>query len=365
MALANWLNSPRFVPTMRSKHSINDLIAQITGNSACQYLEKFADLESPETLVIHSTNIFNVLIHPNRYKSIVNLGKVNDIRFINKFFESVNSRLTNGDQFIVRFETFTARRKRKTINRIPIIGQIYFLFEFVFMRVFPKVPGLKKLYFFITRGHNRLLSKAEVLGRLVSCGFSIENFASHDGYMFVVTRKFKEPAFNMNPSYGLLYKMPRVSKNGKMIGVYKFRTMHPYAEYLQDYVVTLNGYSESGKPANDFRLTPWGKFLRRYWLDELPQIINLLKGELKLVGVRPISKRFFEDIPEDLRTLRSTQKPGCIPPYVALNRKSDVTAVLEAEREYIHARIRDPYTTDIRFFFAALFNIFVMQRRSA
>ena len=48
--------------------------------------------------------------------------------------------------------------------------------------------------------------------------------------------------------------------------------------------------------------------------------INLFKGDLKLVGCRPVSERYFEDIPKEIQELRLTQKPGCIPPYVALNR---------------------------------------------
>ena len=52
--------------------------------------------------------------------------------------------------------------------------------------------------------------------------------------------------------------------------------MHPYSEYLQDYILKLNGYSETGKPANDFRLVPYGKFLRRYWIDELPQLYKFI-----------------------------------------------------------------------------------------
>ncbi len=341
------------------------LITKLSGPEAYDYLNQHAQLESPETLVVHTTNIFNILVNPHKFKTIINLGKVNDIRFINKFFESINSRLDNGDTFIVRFETFAARRQRKLINKIPLLAQLYFLFEFIFMRVFPKTPVLKKLYFFITRGHNRLLSKAETMGRLVSCGFEIVDHRSFNGLMYIVSKKVKEPVFDMNPSYGALYKMPRMTKNGKMIGVYKFRTMHPYAEYLQDYVLKKNGYAASGKPAGDFRLTPWGKFLRRYWLDELPQLINVFKGELKLVGVRPISKRYFEDIPQELRDLRLTQKPGCIPPYVALGRKGDVSAVLQAEKEYIIEKLRNPYTTDTRFFFSALYNIVVKRKRSA
>jgi len=344
---------------------MKNLITRITGEDGYNYLSRFADLNAPDTLIVHSTNVFNVMVHPEKFRTIINLGKVNDIRFINKFFEAVNARLSNDDQFIVRVETFAARRERKKINKMPLLRSLYFGMEFIFLRVFPKVPLLQKIYFFITRGHNRLLSKAEAMGRLVSCGFDIVDHASFNGHLYIVTKKVKEPAFNMNPSYGLLYKMPRVSKNGKIIGVYKFRTMHPYAEYLQDYVVRTNGYSSTGKPADDFRLTPWGKLFRRYWLDELPQLLNVLKGELKLVGVRPISKRFFEDIPYDLQQLRMTQKPGCIPPYVSLNRNSDVTAVLEAEREYILASIQNPIATDVRFFVTALYNILVKNKRSA
>ena len=141
--------------------------------------------------------------------------------------------------------------------------------------------------------------------------------------------------------------------------------MHPYAEYLQDYVLKLNGYAETGKPKNDFRLTPWGRFLRRYWLDELPQIINVFKGEMKLVGARPVSERYLQDIPADLRELRLKFKPGCIPPYVALDRNGDVNSVLQAEREYLEEKSKHPYTTDTKYFFKAIFNIIFKRKRSA
>jgi lipopolysaccharide/colanic/teichoic acid biosynthesis glycosyltransferase len=159
--------------------------------------------------------------------------------------------------------------------------------------------------------------------------------------------------------------MPRMGKNGKIIGVYKFRTMHPYAEFLHDYILKTNGYSISGKPANDFRLTPWGKFLRRYWLDELPQLINVVKGELKLVGVRPISTRYFQDIPKDLQILRIKHKPGCIPPYIAFNKASSVNSVLAAEKEYLIRKEQNPYFTDILCFFSAIWNIVINKKRSA
>jgi lipopolysaccharide/colanic/teichoic acid biosynthesis glycosyltransferase len=159
--------------------------------------------------------------------------------------------------------------------------------------------------------------------------------------------------------------MPRIGKNGKIIGVYKFRTMHPYAEFLHDYILKNNGYASTGKPANDFRLTPWGKFFRKYWIDELPQLLNLIKGDLKIVGVRPVSKRYLEDIPEDLRKLRYNHKPGCIPPYVIFNCENNVESVLEAERKYLNKKNKNPITTDFICFFKGIWNILLRKKRSA
>jgi len=329
------------------------------------YCSRFVDIHSKDTLILSTTTPFNIKHHQGKIKAFINLHRINDIRYINKFFETVNSRLENGDIFIGKVETFSQRRRRKKINKYPVLKHIYFFMEFIFLRVFPKVKGLKKIYFFITRGRNRLLSKAETLGRLVSCGFDIVDFKEINNQLYFVGKKVREPFYDMNPSYGPLYKMPRIGKDGKTIYVYKLRTMHPYAEYLHDYILKINGYAETGKPANDFRLTPYAKFIRRFWIDELPQLINVVKGDMKLVGIRPVGKRYFQDIPEDLQKLRNTQKPGCIPPYVALNRKSSLEEVQKAEREYLEEKLKHPYTTDIKYFFKALWNIIVHKKRSA
>jgi lipopolysaccharide/colanic/teichoic acid biosynthesis glycosyltransferase len=83
----------------------------------------------------------------------------------------------------------------------------------------------------------------------------------------------------------LLYYHPRLGKNGKSILVIKFRTMH------------LNSAPPEGsdtdtlhmKPENDNRVTAIGRLLRKYSLDEMPQYINVLKGELSLIGPRAIT----------------------------------------------------------------------------
>jgi lipopolysaccharide/colanic/teichoic acid biosynthesis glycosyltransferase len=344
---------------------MKQLLINKVGADAYEFFNTYIATEDANTLIVSTTNEFNIINYSGNINALVNLSKVNNIRYINKFFEKVNSKLQTGDTFICCFETIQARKEKDRVGNIPVIKNIYFGLEFIFLRVFPKLWGFKKIYFLLTRGRNRLLSKAEGLGRLVSCGFEIKAHEAFSGITYVVCEKKEEPDFNMHVSYGPLFKMPRMGKNGKIIGVYKFRTMHAYAEYLQDYVLKQNGYAESGKPKDDFRLTPWGRFLRRYWLDELPQLINVLKGDLKLVGVRPISQRYFQDIPKDLKELRLTQKPGCIPPYVALNRKPSVEAVLQAEREYLKEKIKNPFTTDTKYFFKAIFNIVFRRKRSA
>lgn len=335
------------------------------GENAFAFIESYIKLEGKETHVVSTTNEFNITNYPENVRGIVNLSKVNNIRYINKFFEKVNEKLPLDGVFICCFETYQARKERHRLGRIPVMKNAWFAIEFIVLRMFPKMWGFKKIYFLLTRGRNRLLSKAEVLGRLVSCGFDILAYDAFSGLTYVVVKKIKQPEYNMHVSYGPLFKMKRMGKDGKIIGVYKFRTMHPYAEYLQDYVLKLNGYAESGKPANDFRLTPWGKFLRRYWLDELPQLINVFKGEMKLVGVRPISQRYFQDIPKDLQELRLKHRPGCIPPYVALDRKGSVNDVLQSEREYLIEKVKKPYTTDIKYFIKAIFNIVFRKKRSA
>jgi lipopolysaccharide/colanic/teichoic acid biosynthesis glycosyltransferase len=73
------------------------------------------------------------------------------------------------------------------------------------------------------------------------------------------------------------YRGERIGKNGKAFEIYKFRTMIPNAEKI----------GGSSTAADDVRITRVGKFLRTYKLDELPQLINVLKGEMSFVGPRP------------------------------------------------------------------------------
>ena len=341
------------------------LISKLGGSDAFNFFSQYTDLTSPTNLIIEENEKLSSHSELVSTNSVVLLEKINNFRLINKSIEEVNENLPQDGLLLGSFETFRAREKKRLFCNVPVLKYFCSAFDFIFNRVCPKLPYVKKAYFFITKGKNRLLSKAEALGRLVSCGFEIIDVEEINDVNYFVVKKVKEPAYDMNPSYGPLFKMRRVGRGGKIIGVYKFRTMHPYSEYLQDYVLKLNGYGSNGKPANDFRLVPWGKFLRKYWLDELPQLINLVKGELKLVGSRPVSLTYFNSIPKEIQELRLQQKPGCIPPYVALDRLSSVESVLQAEKEYLLEKLKNPYTTDTKYFFKAIFNIVVKRKRSA
>lgn len=315
--------------------------------------------------VYSSSDPYNVEICPEKSLSFfMNLHEINDIRRINRYFILVNKSLKLGGVFVGKFQTLATRRKI-IYSRYPrYLAYIVYFLDFIWKRFFPKMPFLQKFYFAISKGHDRVFSKAQGLGRLYYCGFKLIGFEIIDDFLYFVVKKTKEPSEDKTPSYGPLFKMKRFGKNKKIIYVYKFRTMHPYSEYLQDYVVNKSGYSEIGKPADDFRVTSWGRFLRRYWLDELPQLINVLKGEMKLVGIRPLSGRFLQEYPTDVLTMRFRYKPGCIPPYVA-HKKQAVEEYIESERRYLLEKEKHPMTTDVKYFFWAIYNILTNKIRSS
>ena len=141
-------------------------------------------------------------------------------------------------------------------------------------KLFSKVPVFRKIYFSLSKGKNRAISLAETLGRLVYCGFEILDLTEIDDFVYFVCKKSKEPSTDRNPSYSIIFKMRRIGKAGKQIFVYKIRTMHPYSEYLQEFVYDKNNLSDGGKFNYDFRISSWGKILRKLWIDELPMLIN-------------------------------------------------------------------------------------------
>lgn len=351
------IDSKRFQPIQKAILSEFD-------SDVLKYLESNTSLFSEKTLVIATTTSFNILNQPENYfDTIINLKRINDIRRINKFFEAANLKLPKGGTFVCLAETQELRKKRILKKYPPVLNRIYYFFDFIVKRVFPKFSLTMGMYFFLTRGENRVISRAELLGRLYSCGFDVMNEIEIDKHHYVVAKKIKRPYFDLEPTYGPLIKLQRIGKNGKIIKVYKFRTMHPYSEYLQEYIYKKHSLQDGGKFKNDFRVSTLGSFMRKFWIDELPMIINLLRGELKIVGVRPLSRHYFSLYTKELQERRVNYKPGLIPPFY-VDKPKTLEEIMASEFKYFDAYDKNPLLTDLRYFFMAFNNIVFKKYRS-
>jgi len=297
---------------------------------------------------------------------IINQHQLNDMRYMNKFLESINRNLPQGGYLIGCVEA-SASRKKRILGLFPKpLNTVWYVFDYLISRVWPKLPYLRSVYFALTKGKNRVISEMEAYGRLYSCGFRLVDSEETDGKLYFVAEKTGEPDYNTEATYGPFIKLRRVGKNGKIVKVYKMRTMYPYSEYVQEFIYERNGAGGIGtgsKFNNDPRITTVGRFMRKYWIDELPMLYNLLRGDLKLFGVRPISKHYFSLYPEEFREFRKDFKPGLVPPvYVEIPKTLEDT--VEIERRYLQAYQRQPLLTDVKYFFKALYNIFIKRVRS-
>lgn len=103
----------------------------------------------------------------------------------------------------------------------------------------------------------------------------------------------------------------RLGLNKRRFFVYKFRTMVPDAEKRMKEIEHLNEVSGPVfKIKNDPRVTPLGRFLRKTSIDELPQLFNVLKGDMSLVGPRPLPVRDYEGFSQDWQRRRFSVRPG-------------------------------------------------------
>ena len=139
--------------------------------------------------------------------------------------------------------------------------------------------------------------------------------------------------------------------------------MHPYSEYLQSYMFEKNGTSNGDKINNDFRVSKMGMILRRLWIDELPMIINLIKGDLKIVGVRPLSISKYKMYPKEAQEARVKCKPGLVPPFY-VDLPESFEGLVQSEMVYLEKYKKSPFLTDVHYFFKALYNIFFKGARS-
>jgi lipopolysaccharide/colanic/teichoic acid biosynthesis glycosyltransferase len=106
-------------------------------------------------------------------------------------------------------------------------------------------------------------------------------------------------AIKLNSRGSVIYRSIRPGMAGKPFYCFKFRTMREHADQIQADLEPLNESSGAlFKIRDDPRLTAVGRFLRRFSLDELPQLVNVVRGEMSLVGPRPLPMRDFEKLEE-------------------------------------------------------------------
>jgi exopolysaccharide biosynthesis polyprenyl glycosylphosphotransferase len=118
-------------------------------------------------------------------------------------------------------------------------------------------------------------------------------------------------AIKLSSKGPIFFRQERLGLNKRRFYIYKFRTMVPNAEKL---MAELEAKNEVSGPVfkikDDPRITGIGKILRRTSIDELPQLLNILKGEMSLVGPRPLPKRDYEGFSEDWQRRRFSVRPG-------------------------------------------------------
>jgi len=110
-------------------------------------------------------------------------------------------------------------------------------------------------------------------------------------------------------------------------------------------------------------MTEWGRVFRKFWIDELPQVVNYLHGDLNLVGVRALSQHYFSLYPKEMQEFRTMFKPGLVPPYYA-DMPDSFEEIIDSERQYLQQKQQHPFVTDLRYFGKAFYNIIFKNARS-
>ena len=164
----------------------------------------------------------------------------------------------------------------------------------------------------------------------------------------------------------IFYTQERIGKDGKIFKMYKFRSMVVGADEILDKYLSENEeakleYEKNKKLENDPRVTIIGKFIRKTSLDEFPQFINVLKGDMSLVGPRPYLPRERESIGDYYEDIVK-QKPG-ITGYWQVSGRSNTSFEKRLELESYYSN-NSSLTLDMKIFFKT-FKTIISNRNGA
>lgn len=151
----------------------------------------------------------------------------------------------------------------------------------------------------------------------------------------------------------IFFTQDRIGKNGKIFKFYKFRSMIPNADevlfkLLKEDKKLAKEYKQNKKLKDDPRITKAGKFIRKYSIDELPQLINILKGDMTFIGNRPYLPREKEDMGKYYDDIVKT-KPG-LTGYWQVSGRSNTTFKKRLELESYYSNHKS-LKLDIKIFF--------------
>ena len=294
----------------------------------------------------------------------ISTKRLNEMVELNHYLRFLYDSIQAGGYLVINYTPFESDEAFRKAESNVFYRYLIYPFYFMFYRAIPKIPIVDKFHLFITRVKNSVFSRSEIWGRLHYSGFNVIDETCQDQLCYVLAQKAFSPSQNKNPSYYPIIKLRRVGLNGSILHIYKLRTMHPYSEYIQKKVFDTNQLSNIGKFNNDFRITGWGKFLRKYYIDEFPQFVNWLRGEVKTVGIRAMSEHYFSLYPNCYQQLYHKVKPGILSPLPE-NKIDSFDDVVKLEQPYLERYVENPIKTDIVYFFKIVYQLFIKGQRSS
>lgn len=311
----------------------------------------------------------------NNLAALICATRMNDVKRLNLFLEQVAHRLVMGGYLVMTYtpleNVYSAMQKKHS----AIGYRIAFIFHFIWFRALRKIPFLDKAYFSsllgwldkvhlaIVKRRNRALSKAEMWGRLAFWGMDVVAESDGEKDRCLIARRTSDPHPNRMPSYYPIVSLAKVGLDGKVLRMHKVRSMYAFSEFIQNRLFQDQGLTETGKFKNDFRLTEYGKFIRRYWIDELPQFYDWLKGDIKLVGMRATSAHYLSLYPQEVYDLYIQVKPGLISPIFD-EATTDFKQIAQVEYDYLRSYIQHPFKADFNCFIKTFTDIFFRGVRS-
>lgn len=232
--------------------------------------------------------------------------------FKNNFYLGQSFTTTNYDSVLIISKGMKVEQLNKLIEKytntkeglyiIPYVDDINFSHSTII-----EYSNIQSNSIFI---ENRLLVKRNILIK----SFFDKSMSLLFVPFFLLIHLFISLAIKLDSKGKVLYKQLRLGKNNENFLCYKYRTMYEngdqiLSKYLEKHPEEVSYYNEYHKYQNDPRITPIGKILRATSLDELPQIINVLKGEMSLVGPRPYMLSEAEKIGEKQKFILKV-RPG-------------------------------------------------------